>query len=1573
MVYSSVAREVVRDFATQWQWGTAAAKTLPAAGDIPNEWVDGTALGAAAIALQLGTFLGVVNGDQYDDHDYRVLGAVLLYEMNALGVGTKPVPLSRSVTALEEASLGSLFEAEATYKDSVGLLKLSAAEVTGIMKLTQKAKEEAKLEKHAKKPIRVVDVAKRVAELKWHNLAEPLKIPQGVLDEFLSKAEKVSAALPYFVPAVPPWAPKDGRWAKQFDGKLSKKISLDSAAATLTVADDDAAGGEHKQSFAQLQQALHRLLLAACLASVITPVEVSSYLAVVTEIACCYGVEVARSYDDVFRHRVAANYPVPEGGKEDFLRLFRVRDQTILDDIFNTTRTKQAAEQPAAKASAPGGGGGKPGAGEKGGKGGGKATWPPRPAARDGGRWWFDTRAWKWIFYEQNEGGPSSSSSASASAAAVSADSGETEGKGSSVTSGALVGLDDVAAFRGDEGRPELLQDAAAREIGPRPLFIGEPVDDRRLWLRDLHDDSDVSVATEVSTVGSLPDPRVNADDWRGRKFGPAVGSAFRQKGGELAAGKQRGMYWSVEETDDPEEHFAQAAAAFLQPEGGTGSGGLPRDLDEACTFAAQASEKEIADRLSGAFDSWQGRAKIFEGRRVANAARLDVPHMLHADVLEEILSAVGAGGRNFTRRLREGSRLIGIFDEPGVFPRKRGRNKKPKRLDIRCKRDLVEHQDRILEEIKRISERQGAEETLGVGPGRLGQRLRRTVKVRGCQNANRSGVNTFVEVRTPVALDTVDTAATLVQQFVERLPEGQKDDAAMGKKDHRHAYKHFGLHPKHRRYAVSVAIDPQTGRLVAFVSLVEYFGAEACVFNYNTASRVTCCISRRLLGIPLVAFYDDYFFVCRRSVLELVRRFFSRFWSEVIHQEFRLEKDEFGRRVKFLGIFFELLAEANGAGRPSLELSLGPGRKKKICDQIDSVLRSDTLLPGDAAVLAGRLGAATAGIFGRCGRCFLHPIHRRIYNRQPAKKLSGRLREALRWWRARLSEPKLFRRLMRLGIGRAGRPRAVVYSDASLGKLGGMCFVPDESGHQSSTRPGLPRGRWFQFSAPSTIAAGMQILPYETEAWLLCAHVFADLLRDRFAVFFIDNSTLQGAAVRGWSEDEATSAMVGDMWTEFARLGCDPWMERVASDANGADSPSRGELWSLFCGDEPRVGKFLSKLPGISSLAELVGVSYDFLPKEAAALLSRGQYAAMMAAENTGGRGALDGEMLRKDAQKASQPEGKQSIGEPAGRGVPLSFDEALDLPEVEHLALVESLEADFYAANSKGPQAVAWRKWEAICRKKGWQANAGWVSEEQIKLCAAILRTTTPQSAATYLSHIKMACGRVRALPPLLENVYALAFRACERCKKAPEQDLPFTLDILRKLDRAASTEADVITLRGCVFAWFLLARPDELADMKRTVTEKEICVKIPHSKTDTKNAGVSVRFYCICGAVKGFKNCKPCPVHVVGDELWGRMQKIQTASWRQRLYRLVEDRAGIVNTAEGRRSKLYSLYSSRVGGAQAAIVSLGRETMQILGRWASDVALHYESSAVLNPPADTVVKWPLVSGSIMVLGRD
>ena len=60
--------------------------------------------------------------------------------------------------------------------------------------------------------------------------------------------------------------------------------------------------------------------------------------------------------------------------------------------------------------------------------------------------------------------------------------------------------------------------------------------------------------------------------------------------------------------------------------------------------------------------------------------------------------------------------------------------------------------------------------------------------------------------------------------------------------------------------------------------------------------------------------------------------------------------------------------------------------------------------------------------------------------------------------------------------------------------------------------------------------------------------------------MLFMDNNAASGALIKGSSRVLIVLATIESFWGCMARLSASCWVERVASDANPADAPSRGD-----------------------------------------------------------------------------------------------------------------------------------------------------------------------------------------------------------------------------------------------------------------------------------------------------------------------------------------------------------------------------------------------------------------------------
>ena len=134
--------------------------------------------------------------------------------------------------------------------------------------------------------------------------------------------------------------------------------------------------------------------------------------------------------------------------------------------------------------------------------------------------------------------------------------------------------------------------------------------------------------------------------------------------------------------------------------------------------------------------------------------------------------------------------------------------------------------------------------------------------------------------------------------------------------------------------------------------------------------------------------------------------------------------------------------------------------------------------------------------------------------------------------------------------------------------------FTPDpRSGRREPDRIGAVLfdrrcSRALQFTAivPSEVKAKWldrktQIVPIEMVAPILSLFTFADRLFNADVLIFIDSEAVEGSLIKGYSSKEDLCALVSVFWDQVLNLTCRVFIDRVATDANPADWPSRNDL----------------------------------------------------------------------------------------------------------------------------------------------------------------------------------------------------------------------------------------------------------------------------------------------------------------------------------------------------------------------------------------------------------------------------
>ena len=229
------------------------------------------------------------------------------------------------------------------------------------------------------------------------------------------------------------------------------------------------------------------------------------------------------------------------------------------------------------------------------------------------------------------------------------------------------------------------------------------------------------------------------------------------------------------------------------------------------------------------------------------------------------------------------------------------------------------------------------------------------------------------------------------------------------------------------------------------------------------------------------------------------------------------------------------------------VSVTLCPDKAAKWAAELEEAIESEVLQSGAASKLAGKLQWANQHLFYRYGRAMVAVMHR--HKRKRCSMVDAELRRALLWWRAvlnaRLCELRpwnsIYTKPCRLFVDAAGMPARCA---AVLWSAGNWDYTD-----------GAP---------PAEIVASFrsrgdnQIMSLEVLAILLALTTFAAEVSGRRVVLYSDNCGAQHATARGSARSSDHNAMVHEIWEFAYQHQMLLWIERVPSERNISDSPSR-------------------------------------------------------------------------------------------------------------------------------------------------------------------------------------------------------------------------------------------------------------------------------------------------------------------------------------------------------------------------------------------------------------------------------
>ena len=126
---------------------------------------------------------------------------------------------------------------------------------------------------------------------------------------------------------------------------------------------------------------------------------------------------------------------------------------------------------------------------------------------------------------------------------------------------------------------------------------------------------------------------------------------------------------------------------------------------------------------------------------------------------------------------------------------------------------------------------------------------------------------------------------------------------------------------------------------------------------------------------------------------------------------------------------------------------------------------------------------------------------------------------------------------------------------DRSPDRIGGAIF-DRRLGHPRQFTSEVPeevKRRWLSRTA--------QIVPIEMLAPVVALETFADRVQNADIIMLIDSEAVEGALIKGYSNREDLCLIISVFWDLALKLRSRIFIDRVSTDANPADAPSRNRL----------------------------------------------------------------------------------------------------------------------------------------------------------------------------------------------------------------------------------------------------------------------------------------------------------------------------------------------------------------------------------------------------------------------------
>ena len=372
-----------------------------------------------------------------------------------------------------------------------------------------------------------------------------------------------------------------------------------------------------------------------------------------------------------------------------------------------------------------------------------------------------------------------------------------------------------------------------------------------------------------------------------------------------------------------------------------------------------------------------------------------------------------------------------------------------------------------------------------------------------------------------------------------------------------------MNLDKSQRRLAAFVFVDPDSGELLVTFSKTLYFGLELSVSFYDTSAELSTTIVKRLLGVPMVLYVDDFWCLVRSVLSSSYRIILDNLFCKRFRILFRREKHALGSMLTYLGVLYNLRFTENAI---TLQLKVSEKRVTKFTNQLNGVLSASRCDQEVMRSIAGR-AESIASIRGhRDNRPYTHALHRKANSECYSNRLEPQTIEALKHWKSAIGSYKVFAsHLISSKKGVVSKVTVLIYTDACLTGRGAVIsfYIGDElivieSGWPAPAPPPSKK----KFGEEETDSIAIHELETVYDVIVVLRNVLEEYLPedvDIDIVLMVDNTNAQAVLQHAKSTNERLRALAASIWLLLARNRMSIWIERVPSEANCSDPASRG------------------------------------------------------------------------------------------------------------------------------------------------------------------------------------------------------------------------------------------------------------------------------------------------------------------------------------------------------------------------------------------------------------------------------